>query len=129
MNTVTAFDIYMNKDRSREATLLKGYYNTAKLSNPKLRQQQIADALGASQSMVAAWLNDHARCPDASLIKLGEILGFDPESVRPDIHARMGRNDDPDETLDKLHGLIDRLDSSRRTQVLDYIRFILHSRN
>ena len=125
---ITAKGVKMAEDRDREAALLKNYYNAGKLRDPKLRQQKVADNLGCSQSIVAAWFNGHARCPDRSLIKLGDALGFDPKAVRPDISDNTVDSEPSEAAKRRLTRLFDNLDPGRVDQVTDFVRFILATR-
>jgi predicted transcriptional regulator len=118
----------MREDRAREAQLLKVFYQQAKDKDRNLVQRRIAKDLGVTQSMVAAWLNGHSRCPDRSLDILGRKLGFDPEVVRPGVAERLDEKVEATEERDALIALIDSMDPAHKQQVMQFARFLLTSR-
>lgn len=50
-----------------------------------LTQEKLANDMGVTQGVIGRWLNGHKRIPDAQLLKLAVILGFDPLSSRPQV--------------------------------------------
>lgn len=115
-------------DKIEEAQLLKRLYQTAKMRDDTIRQAKLAKACGVSPSMVAGWMNGHSRCPDRSLVRLGELLDFDPTLVRPDVHERLGDKLERRQRIEALTKKIDDLDDAKLEQVSDFIGFILRSR-
>lgn len=115
-------------ERKAEADLLKRFYQAAKARQPQLRQRHIAQELGVTAGSVAGWLNGHARCPDQALIRVAELLDFDPTVVRPEVHARLIDKSDRAQKIADITRRLEAMDSSRISEISRYIAFIMSTR-
>lgn len=70
--------------RIEEARLLKHKYTKAKLLDPSLNQEKVADLCGwAGQSVVSQYLNGKIALNVSALLKFAKVLDFDPQEVSP----------------------------------------------
>lgn len=73
------------EERVAEAAALSRFFESAKLIDPSLTQESIANEMDVTQGLVNQWLTGRSPIPDKRLVWLSRRLNFNPAQVRPRI--------------------------------------------